>query len=97
MVRGPVGAPVSAPGALRTTLRRVSAHRDELHDLIDELPEDQVAALLADARRRSRPRPAAQRPWPPSWFAAIESDDLPADLARSHDKYLAESGFGTYR
>lgn len=75
----------------------MTAHRDELHELIDALPEDQVDALLADARRRAHPRSDVERPWPPSWFGAIDRDDLPADLARNHDRYLTESGFGTFR
>lgn len=75
----------------------MSTHRDELRELVDELPEDQVDALLVEARRRARPRSVAERPWPPPWFGAIDRDDLPADLARNHDTYLAESGFGTFR
>lgn len=71
--------------------------RDELRDLVDSLPDDQVDALLAEARRRARPQPKSKRPWPPAWFGAIDRDDLPPDLARNHDKYLTESGFGTFR
>jgi hypothetical protein len=75
----------------------MTGDRDELHQLIDTRPEDQVEALLADVRRCTRPRPGEERTWPLSWFGAIDRDDLPADLAGDHDKYLAESGFGTFR
>lgn len=75
----------------------MSEARDELRELLDSLPDDQVDAVLADVRRRTQPKPHSDRPWPPSWFGAIDRDDLPTDIARNHDKYLAESGFGTYR
>jgi hypothetical protein len=75
----------------------MTARRDELHELIETLPEDQVDVLLNEARKRAQPKSDAARPWPPTWFASIDRDDLPGDLARNHDKYLAQSGFGAFR
>lgn len=34
----------------------MSEQRDELHHLIDSLPEGQVEQVLADVRRRAEPR-----------------------------------------
>jgi NADPH-dependent glutamate synthase beta subunit-like oxidoreductase len=34
----------------------MSDSRDELHHLIDSLPEEQVEQVLADVRRRAKPR-----------------------------------------
>lgn len=75
----------------------MSEARDELIELVTGLPDDQVDAVLADLRRRSQVKPAPNGAWPPVWFGAIDRDDLPPDLARNHDKYLAESGFGAFR
>ena len=60
---------------------------------------DQVEGLMALMEYEgAQPGPVGvDGPWPPSWFGAIDRDDLPADLARNHDKYLAESGFGAFR
>lgn len=55
----------------RSTLPVTSASREDLHELIDVLPDDQVAALLADVKRRMTPRP----PWttePFEWFGMIK-------------------------
>lgn len=67
----------------------MSAERDELKRLVDELPDDRVPAVLAEARRQSRPRPAPD--WPPPWFGALTSGR--DDLGRNHDDLLDE-GFG---
>lgn len=66
--------------------------RHELHELVDELPEDQVAAALADVRRRL-PRNNGKA-WSPEFFGIVDGAELPADLATSTDDYLAASGFG---
>jgi hypothetical protein len=68
----------------------VSGDRDELHRLVEELPDEQVPAVLAEVRRQIAPRPVPT--WPPAWFGAIEADRT--DIARHHDDLLAE-GFGT--
>jgi hypothetical protein len=67
----------------------VSAEREELRRLVEELPDEQVRAVLAEARRHVAPHSVA--PWPPSWFGAIDADRT--DVARNHDDLLAE-GFG---
>lgn len=68
------------------------AERHELHELVDELPEDQVAAVLADMRRRlPRSKGEASKP---EFFGIVEGADLPADLATNVDGHLTASGFG---
>lgn len=74
----------------------MSVDRDELHELVNSLPDDQVASA-ADELRRRLPKPASDRPWPPAWFGMIDDDDVPEDLARNVDKHLATEGFGSYR
>lgn len=73
----------------------MSAKRDELRDLVDELPEDQVALAIADVRRRL-PKQETERPWPPRFFGIGESKDGRTDNARRVDEILAE-GFGARR
>ncbi|WP_158891970.1 hypothetical protein [Amycolatopsis anabasis] len=67
----------------------MSAERDELLRLVEELPEDQVPQVLADVRKHLRP--AAERPWPPTWFGSAEGDGT-AYGARSEE--LLQEGFG---
>jgi hypothetical protein len=70
-------------------IRYVSAERDELRRLIEQLPDERVPAALEDVRRRLTPVSARARP--PAWFGAGEADRH--DLARRHDDLLAD-GFG---
>jgi len=51
-------------------IEAMSAQREELLRLIEELPEDEVPAVLDDVRRRLRI--ARNWPWPPAWFGARE-------------------------
>jgi hypothetical protein len=67
----------------------VSAERDELRRLVEQLPDDRVRAVLAEARRQSGSVPAGE--WPPSWFGSFASGR--SDLGSNHDDLLAE-GFG---
>jgi hypothetical protein len=67
----------------------VSVERDELKRLVEELPDERVPAVLAEARRNLPPRQL--EPWPPTWFGAVEGDRT--DLGRNHDDQLAD-GFG---
>lgn len=62
----------------------VSAPREELHRLVDDLPDEAVLAVLADLRVRTEAVLAylrvetvrtADRPWPPSWFGAARARD----------------------
>jgi hypothetical protein len=67
----------------------VSAERDELIRLVQELSEDEVPAALAEVRRHLRP--VKDRPWPPAWFAAAPGNGT-AVGARSEE--LLQEGFG---
>lgn len=73
----------------------MTADRHELHELIDALPEDQLAMVLQDVRRRL-PVDQDERPWPPAFFGIGESKDGRTDNARRADEILAE-GFGARR
>jgi hypothetical protein len=67
---------------------RVSAERDELHRLVEELPEDEVSEALRAARGR---RDRMVRPWPPRWFGAGRSSRT--DTAMRSEELLKD-GFG---
>ena len=67
----------------------MSAERDELHRLVDELPEQHIPAILVEARRRARLEPAGE--WPPAFFGSFASGR--GDLGTDHDDLLAD-GFG---
>jgi len=67
----------------------VSAERDELQRLVEELPDERVPAVLAEARRQSRRQPVSE--WPPSWFNSFASGRK--DLGGNHEDLLAD-GFG---
>jgi hypothetical protein len=63
----------------------VSAERDELRELVEQLPEEHVPAALADVRRRLRP--VVERRWPPAFFGAGRAErgdvaDRTADILR---------------
>jgi hypothetical protein len=67
----------------------MTAERHELHELVDELHEDQVAVVLADVRRRlARP---ANKGWAPEFFGIVEGSDLPKGLATNTEHYLRGS------
>jgi len=68
----------------------MSADREELRRLVEELPDERVTAVLAEARRQLIPHGVPA--WPPAWFGAIEADRT--DIGRNHDDALGE-GFGT--
>lgn len=69
----------------------MTVERIELHQLVDQLPDEQVADLLVEARRRAhRHRPSA---WPPAFFAFGPSNDGRTDTSVRIDEILAE-GFG---
>ncbi|MHA6620567.1 hypothetical protein [Pseudonocardia sp. DLS-67] len=67
----------------------MSAERDELKQLVEQLPDERVPAVLAEVRRQIELRPAGQ--WPPAWFGSFESGR--SDLGRNHGDLLAD-GFG---
>ena len=67
----------------------VSAERDELSRLVEQLSDDRVPAVLAEARRQSESVPVGE--WPPPWFGSFASGR--SDLGSEHEDLLAE-GFG---
>jgi hypothetical protein len=67
----------------------MSVQRDELLRLVEELPEDEVPAVLDDVRRHLRV--VQGRSWPPTWFGAGRSTDT--DVAARSEELLDE-GFG---
>lgn len=73
----------------RDTIRVMSAARDELRELVEQLPDDEVSALLADVRRHVAV--ATRRPWPPAFFGAGRGGR--SDVAERSEDTLDE-GFG---
>jgi hypothetical protein len=67
----------------------VSAERDELLRLVQDLPEDQVPQALAEVRRHLQP--VGGRSWPPAFFASAPGDGV--RIADQADDLLRE-GFG---
>jgi hypothetical protein len=67
---------------------RVSAERDELHRLGEDLSEDEVSEALRAVRGR---RNRMARPWPPRWFGAEQSSRT--DTAMRSEELLKD-GFG---
>ncbi|MGF1663063.1 MAG: hypothetical protein ACFCVG_11465 [Kineosporiaceae bacterium] len=67
----------------------MSVHREELHRLVDALPEEQVSQALEDVRRHLPPTVAGS--WPPPWVGAIVAGR--SDVSETYDDLLAE-GFG---
>ena len=71
----------------------MSANREELHELIDGLPDDQVAAVLDDVRRRTTPRPPRTTE-PFAWMGMVkEAKNGRTDNAERVDELL-DQGFG---
>ncbi len=67
----------------------MTAARDELRRLVDDLAEDQVPTALIEVQRLAA---AADAPaWPPPWFGAVKS--CRTDTSERVDELLAE-GFG---
>ena len=71
----------------------MSESRDELHHLIDSLPEEQVEQVAAELRGQlAVVDPTSQ--WPPEFFNIIDGSGMPTDAAENVDLYLAAYGFG---
>jgi hypothetical protein len=68
----------------------MSEIRDELHHLIDSLPEEQVEQVLSDVRRRTQPRQVPSNK-AFAWIGAGVAKDDVTDLS-TNPKYL--EGFG---
>jgi hypothetical protein len=67
----------------------MSAERDELRELVERLPEEQVPAVLAAARRHLQATPG--RSWPPALFGAGRARR--SDVAARSEELL-DDGFG---
>lgn len=76
-------------GMRARTMTGMTAARDELHRLVEQLPEDQVSTALIEVQRLASATGAS--PWPPSWFGAITAGR--SDTSERVDELLAE-GFG---
>jgi hypothetical protein len=72
----------------------MSANRDELIHLIEGLPDDQVDAMLIDARRRAAEKP--KRTWPPKFVGMIKDGPKNGSSPEYVDAALAR-GFGSER
>jgi len=77
------------------TLSDMTTPREELHAMIDELPDDAAAELVPDMRAILRHRMAMRRrtsaeshPWPPSWFGAAAGSS--PDIASRSEEILRE-------
>ncbi|GAA1668782.1 hypothetical protein GCM10009745_09010 [Kribbella yunnanensis] len=76
----------------------MSTPKEDLHALVDEIPDDAAAELLPDVsaivRRRlelRRRNAGGHRSWPPSWFAA-GAGSSPDVAARSEEILRDEFG-----
>jgi hypothetical protein len=64
----------------------MSADREELRQLVEDLPDEQVPIVLAEIRRHSHLEVTPE--WPPSWFNSFASGCH--DLGSNHDDLLSE-------
>ncbi len=67
----------------------MTAAREELRRLVEELPEDQVPVALVEVQRLVGTLDTPV--WPPPWFGAVTSGR--SDTSRRVDELLAD-GFG---
>lgn len=67
----------------------MSAQREELLHLVEELPEDEVPAVLDAVRHHLHA--VGSHAWPPAWFGAGQSSTT--DVAARSEELLDE-GFG---
>jgi len=61
--------------------------RDELRELVEHLPDEQVTAALSELRARLVSTPPS-RSWPPAWFAIAEGSAT--DVSERVEEILAE-------
>ncbi|MFF1820817.1 hypothetical protein ACFVWG_26155 [Kribbella sp. NPDC058245] len=56
----------------------MSTPKDEMHALIDSLPDEVAADVLRDFQRlRRRLEAREERPWPPAWFGSVGGSQSP--------------------
>jgi hypothetical protein len=79
---------------MRSYIAAMDAGRDELHQLIDQMSDHEVASLLALARKtESHGRRTGS--WPPAFFAFGPANDGRRDTSDRVDEALAE-GFAQH-
>ncbi len=71
----------------------MSTSRDELHQLADSLPDEQVGPVAAELRSRFSVG-GSENPWPPEFFNIVDGAAVPIDAAQNVDLYLATYGLG---
>jgi hypothetical protein len=67
----------------------MTAARDELRRLVEQLPEEQLSNALVELQRLAEEQPTGT--WPPKWFGSITAGR--SDTSQRVDEMLAE-GFG---
>ncbi len=69
------------------TIDGVAAPREELHKLVEQLPDEQVQGAAADLKARLAPvrEPGS---WPPAWFGIV--DGSANDVSEQVEEILAE-------
>lgn len=67
----------------------MTAARDEIRRLVEQLSDEQVLTVLAEVRRVAEALPEVG--WPPPWFGSITTER--SDTSARVDEILAE-GFG---
>jgi hypothetical protein len=65
----------------------MSTPREELRELVEQLPDEQVSAVLSDVKARLVPV-RQERSWPPAWFAAAEGSS--PDVSERAEEILGE-------
>jgi len=65
----------------------MSILREEIHQAVDQLPEDELAAILAIVRGYGSAAPGTPQRWPlPSWVGMADSGD--PDFSEHSEDYL---------
>lgn len=67
----------------------MTAARDELRRLVEQLPEEQLPTALSELQRLTQEKSPGT--WPPKWFGSITAGR--GDTSQRVDEILAE-GFG---
>ncbi len=65
----------------------VSTPREELRELVEQLPDEQVPAAVSDLRARLTSVPPS-RTWPPAWLGIAEGSA--DDVSERSEEILAE-------
>lgn len=68
----------------------MTAARDKLHQLVEQLPDDKVSTALSELQRLAG-EDRKSGTWPPPWFGSITTGR--SDTSQRIDEILAE-GFG---